>query len=54
MDEEDDILDNIDSYIHGPVHEFTLFGDEIIEQSARVIKDHNLLSSIAPSLDSFV
>ena len=54
MDERDNIFDNIDSHIHGPVHGFELFGDEVIKRSAGVIKDRYLLSSTAPSPDSFV
>ena len=54
MDERDDILDNIDTFIHGPHHGFIPFREEVIEKSTGVISERDLLSSTAPSPDSFL
>lgn len=50
----EEILDNIDGYIHGPVNGIVLCGDDVIQKTAGIIGDRYLLSSAISSADRFV
>jgi len=54
MNERDEIIDNIDGYIQAPVRGLVLFGDEVIEKSAGVIRDLVLQSPTVPSPESLL
>jgi len=54
MNERDEISDNIDGYIQAPVRGLVIFGDEVIEKSAGVIRDLGLQSPTVPSTDSLL
>ena len=50
----EEILDNIDGYIHGPANGIVLCGDGVVQKAAGTIGDRYLLSSAVSSPDRFI
>jgi hypothetical protein len=50
----EELLDNIDGYIHGPVSGFVLHRDDVVQKAAREIGDRYSLSSAVPPPEGFL
>lgn len=50
----EEILDNIDCYIHGPINGIVLWREDVVQKADEIIGDRYLLSPVVLSPDPFL